>query len=102
MEWDINLIPANVKFSNLKSMSKLPWIGHLVTSPATLEGRKLEKVTYFKFGEMSFHSVGRSEVDFDSFEKREKAEKMKEKEEQHSDDFQSSQDEEYINFDYFP
>jgi hypothetical protein len=70
LEWDINLVPANPKFANLKSMSKLPWIGHLVTSPAALEGCKNVKVTYFKVGEMSFHSVGHLEVDFESLEKR--------------------------------
>lgn len=33
LEWDINLVPANVKFNNLRAVSKLPWVGHVVTSP---------------------------------------------------------------------
>jgi hypothetical protein len=51
IEWDINLVPANIKFTNIKSVSKLPWIGHVVTSPAALENSDNYKVSYFKVGE---------------------------------------------------
>jgi hypothetical protein len=65
IEMDINMVPANIKFSNMKSVSKLPWIGHIVTSPAALECSDNYKVSYFKVGELSFHSVG-EEKDFDT------------------------------------
>lgn len=51
IEWDINLVPANIKFMNLKAVSKLPWIGHLVTSPSALENGDNYKVSYFRVGE---------------------------------------------------
>lgn len=55
-EWDLNLAPANLRFNNLNSMAKLPWISHLVTSPATLEGDQIYKVTYFRVGDQRFYN----------------------------------------------
>jgi len=51
-------------------MAKLPWIGHIVTSPIALEGEQRYKVTYFKVGETGFHNTiiaDENEIDFDSF-----------------------------------
>jgi hypothetical protein len=56
VEWDINLVPANLSFNNLKAVRKLPWIGHIVTSPAAIEGEQSYKVTYFRVGKISLHS----------------------------------------------
>jgi len=50
-EWDLNLIPSNLRFNNLNSMGKLPWISHIITSPSTLEGAQTHKVTYFRVGD---------------------------------------------------
>lgn len=66
LEWDINLVPAGVKFNNLRAMQKLPWVGHVVTSPAAMEGEQNYKVTYFKVGDLAFHSVSQDELDYDA------------------------------------
>ena len=41
-------------------MAKLPWISHLVTSPATLEGNQIYKVTYFRVGDQRFYNQDNS------------------------------------------
>lgn len=47
VEQDIQLAPSEISFNNLKAMSKLPFIGHVITSPATLEQSHREKATFF-------------------------------------------------------
>lgn len=37
-------------------MQKLPFVGHVITSPATLEQSQIYKVTYFQIGNTNFFS----------------------------------------------
>jgi hypothetical protein len=53
-ESSVNLVPADPKFNNIRAMLKLPFVGHVVTSPSVLEGDDNFKVGYLSIGSTGF------------------------------------------------
>ena len=103
IEWDINLVPANLSFNNLKAVGKLPWIGHIVTSPSAVEGEQSFKVTYMRVGKIILHSQDMIVSESTWVDQQKVQDKNKQgivADDQSMDSVSS--DDQTLNFDYFP
>jgi len=102
IEWDINLVPAEVKFNNLRAAAKLPWVGHVITSPAALESVQIFKVVYFKISELHFKNFAIDDESQDSQILRQKIANNQINETTSMDSNSESSDDNFINLDYLP
>lgn len=97
------MVPAEVKFNNLRAAAKLPWVGHVITSPAALEGVQIFKVVYFKIAELHFKNFAVDDESLDSQILRQKIadNQINETTSMDSNSAESS-DDNFINLDYLP